>query len=144
MARLGQKILKQFARLFALARVRCLADSEHGFGAQAASLLPGLGGRMEEIEEHIPGRRLLTQEQLHRVRRTLPRRLQRQITQPLGQGFAVALGSGLDLPQLLGRDPGGDGFGAKSGLLLHACGGIRVVTVLVPGVLKWSIVLRKP
>jgi len=42
---------------------------------------------MEEIQEHVPGRRLLTQEQLHRVRRTLPRRLQRQIAQPLGQRF---------------------------------------------------------
>jgi len=90
---------------------------------------------MEEIQEHVPGRRLLTQEQLHRVSRTLPRRLQRQIAQPLGQRFSLALGSGFDLPQLLGRDPRGDGFGAETGLLLRACGGISGWGVVMSGVL---------
>ncbi len=104
--------------------VRLVADFAHGFGQQMLPFRVRLGGRMEEIEEHVPGRRLLTQEQLHRVRRTLPRRLQRQIAQPLGQGFAIPFGGDLDLPQLLGRDPRGDGFGAKAGLLLHACGGV--------------------
>jgi len=38
--------------------------------------------------------------------------------------FAIPLGGDLDLPELLGRDPRGDGFGAEARLLLSVCGGV--------------------
>jgi len=96
-----------------------------------------LGGRMEEIHEHVAGRRFARLRAVPWVCRLLPRRLQGQIAQPLGQGFAVALGRSLDLPQLLGRNPRGDGFGSEGRLLLDACGGISGRRSACAGSAQW-------
>ena len=70
---------------------------------------------MEEIQEHVAGRGDLAQEQLDRVGGTLPRLSKRRLSEPLGERFPAAFRRCLDLLQLLGRKPGGDGFRARDG-----------------------------
>jgi hypothetical protein len=74
----------------------------------------GLSGRMEEIQEHVPGRRDLRKQQLHRVRWTLPRRLQGQLAQPFRKRLPVAPSGGFDLAELLWRESGRYRFGAEA------------------------------
>jgi hypothetical protein len=87
-----------------------------------------LGGRVEEIQEHVPGRRDLGQEQLHRVDGTLPGRLERQFAEPFGDRFTVALGGGFDLGKLFRSGPGGNGLGAETGLFGCVGRGLRGAT----------------
>jgi hypothetical protein len=68
---------------------------------------------MEEIQEHKAQRGKLRQQQFRRVGGTLPRGVQCQLAQPLGQGLSRAFGGGFYLRQLFRRDPGCDGFGTE-------------------------------
>ena len=68
---------------------------------------------MKQRQKHVPEGGDLGENNLHRIGRNLPRGLESLLAHPLGQSLAVALGGGLDLGQLLGREPRGDGFGAE-------------------------------
>jgi hypothetical protein len=95
-------IRHQFSCQGELPGVGLVADFEHGIGQQMLPFPVRLGGRVEEIEDHVPGRRDLGQQQLHRIDGPPPGRLERQFAEPFGDGFAVALGGRFDLCKLSG------------------------------------------
>jgi hypothetical protein len=59
---------------------------------------------VEQTHEGITSRHQLGQQQLDRVRWPLTSRPKGQLTQPLGEGFTVALGGSFDLQQLFGTN----------------------------------------
>ncbi|SNT44714.1 hypothetical protein SAMN05421770_12010 [Granulicella rosea] len=87
------------------------AGAKRGFGCQMSAVLGRRRARVEQIQEHETCRCDLGQEQLAGVR-SRPRRLKRNVAEPCGELLAGAFGGGLDLVQLLGREPGGYCFGA--------------------------------